>query len=96
MTLTVRKAQDQSRYELLDGAAIVGIADYVSDGDVVVFPHTVINPDRRGEGLGAVLVQAALDDVRPSGRTVVPTCWYVAQFIDTNPDYADLLAGSAP
>ena len=33
MTLTVRKAQDQSRYELLDGAAIVGIADYVSDGD---------------------------------------------------------------
>jgi predicted GNAT family acetyltransferase len=33
-----------------------------------------------------------LASIRSSGRTVVPTCWYVAQFIDGHPDYADLLA----
>ena len=35
--------------------------------------------------------RGALDDVRPTGRRVVPSCWYVAQFIDEHPDYADLL-----
>jgi predicted GNAT family acetyltransferase len=58
----------------------------------VVFDHTLIDPDRRGEGLGAVLVQGALDDVRTTGRRVVPVCWYVAQFLDTHSGYTDLAA----
>jgi uncharacterized protein len=37
-------------------------------------------------------VRHALDDVRAAGRTVIPTCWYVAQFIDEHPEYEDLLA----
>jgi predicted GNAT family acetyltransferase len=92
MELTVRKTEDRSRYELVEDGAVIGFADYAVEGDAVVFPHTVIDPDRRGQGLGAVLVQGALDDVRPTGRTVVPLCWYVAQFIDANEGYADLVA----
>ncbi len=88
----MRKAEARSRYELVDGDDVVGFADYSVDGDRIVLPHTVIDPSRRGQGLGAVLVQGALDDVRPSGRTVVPTCWYVRGFIDGHPEYADLLA----
>jgi uncharacterized protein len=37
-------------------------------------------------------VKGALDDVRPSGRKIVPACWYVGQFVDENPEYKDLLA----
>lgn len=92
MNLEVRHAPDRSRYELLDAGEVVGIADYVDDGEHLVFPHTVIDPDRRGGGLGAVLVQGALDDVRREGRTVVPTCWFVAEFLDLHPEYADLRA----
>jgi predicted GNAT family acetyltransferase len=92
MELTVRNATERSRYELVEGDEVIGFADYALDGDTVVFPHTVIDTNRRGQGLGAVLVQGALDDVRPSGRTVVPLCWYVAQFIDANESYADLVA----
>jgi predicted GNAT family acetyltransferase len=33
-----------------------------------------------------------LDDVRARGHTVVPRCWFVAEFIEQNPSYADLLA----
>jgi predicted GNAT family acetyltransferase len=91
-TLTVRKAEDRSRYELLDGDDIVGIADYRVDGELVVFPHTVITPERRGEGLGEILVQAAMDDVRAEGRKVVPACWFVAEFLGNNPRYTDLAA----
>ena len=75
----------------MDGVG-VGFADFVIDGDRVVLPHTVIDPSRRGQGLAAVLVAAALDDIRSSGRAVVPTCWYVAEFIQAHPAYRDLLA----
>jgi uncharacterized protein len=90
MDLTVRKGDE--RYELVEDGVVIGFADYQVRGETMVFPHTVINSERRGEGLGAVLVQRALDDVRPTGLKVVPACWYVAQFIDAHPEYADLLA----
>ena len=92
MALQVRKDEARCRYELVEDGSVVGFADYRVQGDKVVFDHTVIDPDRRGHGLGAVLVQGALDDVRPTGRKVVPICWYVGQFIDTHTGYADLAA----
>jgi predicted GNAT family acetyltransferase len=88
----VRHDVEHHRYELVDDGRVIGVADYRIDGDTIVFPHTEIAAHRRGEGNGAVLVKAALDDVRPTGRTVVPRCWYVAQYIDEHPEYADLLA----
>ena len=90
--MEVRHNPKASRYELWDGDVMVGIADYTESGNTVVFPHTEINHDRRGQGLGAVLVRGALDDVRATGRRIVPRCWYVAEFIDDNPEYRDLLA----
>jgi len=82
-----------SRYELVIDGDVAGFAEYrTGDDGVLVFPHTVIDPARRGHGLGAELVAGALDDVRARGATVVPTCWYVAQFIDEHPAYRDLLA----
>ena len=71
---------------------LAGVADYRLDGGTFVFPHTEIDPSMRNRGLGAQLVRGAPDDVRRNGGTVVPRCWFVAQFIDENPEYADLLA----
>ena len=90
--MTVHHEPGKSRYELLVDGALVGVADYVVRGGVLVFHHTEIERSRRGEGLGAVLVQGALDDVRERGQTVVPTCWYVAEFLDLHPEYGDLRA----
>src|SRR5436190_20259871 len=72
-----RHNPDQSRYEILIGGRVVGLADYDIQGDVVVFPHTEVEPSLRRRGLAAELVRNALDDVRATGRTVVPSCWYV-------------------
>lgn len=82
-----------SRWEIEVDGAVVGFADHHRVGDVIVMPHTVIDPSMRGRGLAAILVRHALDDVRASGCTVDPQCWYVAQFIDENLEYADLRAG---
>jgi predicted GNAT family acetyltransferase len=92
MSTEVRHNAAGGRYELLLDGDVVGFADYRISGDAAVFPHTVIDPAYRGRGLGAVLVRGALDDVRSTGRTVVPRCWYVADFIRDNQEYQDLLA----
>jgi predicted GNAT family acetyltransferase len=88
----VEHDEERSRYELEVDGRFVGVADYRDEGDVLVFTHTQIARHLRGQGLGAILIGAALDDVRQSGRTVVPQCWYVGQFIDEHPEYADLVA----
>jgi predicted GNAT family acetyltransferase len=90
MTTELRNNREQSRYELVIDDQVVGIADYRVVGEVVVFPHTEIERARRGQGLGAQLVQYALDDVRATGRRIEPRCWYVADFIAAHPEYADL------
>jgi hypothetical protein len=92
MRPTVRNAEDRSRFELIVDDQIVGIADYRVDGDAVIFPHTEIVPHLRRQGYGEQLVRGALDHVRASGRAVVARCWFVDQFLDANPEYADLRA----
>ena len=89
----VRRDDQRNRYELVLDGEIVGIADFVERDSVVVLPHTEIEARRRGNGLGAILVQGVLDDVRARGQTVVPSCWYVRDFIDQHPHEADLLGG---
>ena len=94
MTTEVRRNDERSRYELLVDGQLVGIAEFSlsPDGKVATFPHTVIAPERRGSGLGEVLVRGALDDVKGRVSKVVPACWFVADFIDANPEYSDLVA----
>ena len=88
----MRKAEDRSRYELVADGEVVGIADYRDTGDRVVLPHTVIDPAMRGRGFGDVLVAGVLDDLRADDRTVVPSCWFVAEFIERNAKYGDMVA----
>lgn len=82
---------ERSRYEALVDGQVVAFADYEVHGSIVVLPHTVTVPAMRGQGHAARVVRFALDDIRVSGRRVVASCWYVAQFIDEHPEYADLL-----
>ena len=87
----MRNNSVRSRYELVVGDEVIGVADYQREGDRLVFPHTEVRASLRGQGMGARLVRAALDDVRSHGDRVVARCWFVAQFIDDNPEYQDLL-----
>lgn len=85
------------RYLLRRDGEHVGLIDYrVADtaaGETFDMHHTEIRPDARGKGLGGVLVRGALDDAEEHGRKVIPTCWYVREFIEANREYADLVTG---
>ena len=69
--------------------------DYAErDKNVVVFMHTLVPPQFRGQNVAARLTRFALDDARRLGKKVVPQCSYVAAYMERNKEYADLRAGT--
>lgn len=93
--LDVRQDTDRDRFELLDteaGNTSIGVADYRDDSGRRIFFHTKVEDPKGRKGLGAVLVGAALDRTREEGLRAVPVCSYVAHFLDTHEEYADLAA----
>jgi predicted GNAT family acetyltransferase len=95
-TGSVRHDSRAARYEYVVDGTVVGVADYQTTDGAVVMHHTFTDPAHRGHGIAAQLVAGALDDVRSRGLRVVPTCWYVAEFIESHPRYSDLLADLPP
>jgi predicted GNAT family acetyltransferase len=88
----IRHEPALARYTLrLDGEN-VGLADYQATAREVRFTHTEIDPAHRDQGLAAILIEHALDDVRTrTGLRVVAECPYVAAWIDDHAEYQDLL-----
>ena len=92
MDISVQHATDTGRFELRVDGELAAYADTRRhDEGVVEMPHTYTVPSFRGRGLAAHVVRAALDSLAADGQRVLPTCWFVAEFIDTNPQYADLV-----
>jgi predicted GNAT family acetyltransferase len=89
--LTVQNNREAGQYELLAGDQVIGLAQYQLGPASVAFVHTEIAPEVGGQGLGSVLVQAALDDVRAQGLAALPYCTFVRHFMETHPEYLDLI-----
>ncbi len=53
---------------------------------------TYVPPADRGRGIAARLVGAAIEYARTEGLRIIPSCWYVAQWLRHHPEHADLVA----
>ena len=80
--LRVDNNEKLQRFEVFADEQLVGLADYVRNGDAVVFIHTEVSPAMGGDGVGTALIKAALDEVRDRGLTAVPICPFVVNYID--------------
>lgn len=89
--VTITDAEDRNRFEARVHGDLAGYAEYVRDGHVVDYTHTVVSENRRGEGIGGELARAALEDARRRGLKVRPTCWFIRTWVDQHPDFQDLL-----
>jgi predicted GNAT family acetyltransferase len=91
---TLEHDRDAHQYRLTKDGAVVSLADYrpLDDGTTLVFHHTLTPPAHRGNGYAAMLIGQALDDVRAAGQRVVPSCWFVEEFLGLHPEYEDLRA----
>lgn len=99
-SITVLDQPDRSRFEArTEDGTVVGFIDYrparytgedSSSADLEMI-HTEVDPGEEGQGIGTQLVREALDQVRESGRGVMPLCAFVSAFIREHPEYQDLV-----
>jgi predicted GNAT family acetyltransferase len=82
---------EHRRYEISVDGRRAGFATYRLAPGVITFQHTEVDPDVGRQGLGTQLVREALDDARRRRLAVRPLCPFVADFIERNPEYADLV-----
>ncbi|WP_374942770.1 GNAT family N-acetyltransferase [Sphingomonas sp.] len=90
----VRDVASRQRYELAtpDGPAI---AAYERRGDILVLTHTAVPPAQEGHGVASRLIAAVLADVRARDLRIVPSCPFVAAYLDRHPGERDLVAEDA-
>jgi predicted GNAT family acetyltransferase len=61
-------------------------------GRVLDFDHTFVPTAARGGGIASQLTAHALRYARDGGYKVVPSCPFVAAYIERHPEFRDLLA----
>ena len=90
MSHHVRHNPEASRFEL-DTAAGLDVAEYRLSNGIMALYHTEVPAPLRGRGIGERLVRGALEEARKLGVKIEPQCWFVREFIDRNPEFADLV-----
>ncbi|XRQ03899.1 GNAT family N-acetyltransferase [Actinomadura welshii] len=93
MSTEITDNAERKRYEIRVDGELAGFAAYEpAEGDTVALTHTEIDPAFEGKGLGGKLARGALDDLRGTGRTVIPVCPFIKSWIQKHPDYHDVVA----
>ena len=92
---TVTDAPDRERFEARDETGtLAGMATYQSTGTIIAYTHTEVDPAFEGRGVGSTLARAVMDDARVRGRTVVPICPFLGDWLGRHPEYADIVVRS--
>src|SRR5438128_10842933 len=86
---SVRDNRTQSRFEL-DAEGSVAFANYRLTPAAVIITHTETPRPLRGRGIASELVKGALELIRADGRKVIAGCGFVVDYLDKNPQFADL------
>jgi len=62
------------------------------DAQTVDFVSTYTPPPLRGRGIAAHIVRHALEWADGQGLKVVPSCWFVAEYVERDPSWRRVLA----
>jgi predicted GNAT family acetyltransferase len=94
--LEIRDEREAGRYTAyLDGRRL-GHATWVKVHDTVVLPHTEVEKEWEGRGIGSLLARRAFEDARADKLTVLPLCPYMKRWAELHPDYRDVVRTPRP
>ena len=89
----VQRNPAQQQFDLLVDGERAGLIRYRERGDGVLdLLHTEVDARFEGRGLGGQLVKGALEDIRGAGLKIVPSCSFIASWLERHPAEADLVA----
>jgi predicted GNAT family acetyltransferase len=78
------------RFELERDGHVASL-QYTVAGHVLALLHTELPDALRGSGIASTLAQTALDWARDHHLKVDVVCPFVAAFLETHPEYSDLV-----
>jgi predicted GNAT family acetyltransferase len=82
---------EKNRYEITVDSKTAFTTYKLGDG-VITFLHTEVPAEFRGKGIGSKLVRGELEAARARGLKVNARCEFVANYIETHPEFHDLRA----
>lgn len=95
-SIHVRHLPDAHRFAADVGAGEDAVLAYQElAGGTLDLQHTVVPPEARGGGVASALVRAAVDHARAHDLKLVPTCPYVAAWVERHPRDADVFVAPA-
>jgi uncharacterized protein len=91
MSFEIVHRPEARRWEILVDGEVAGHTRYQRSRGRIAFMHTEVDPEHMGEGLGSRLIGGVLDQLRSEGAEVLPFCPFVKSWIESHPDYLDLV-----
>ena len=83
--------EDGKQFELyVDGG--MAFLEYYREGEKIYLTHTETPAALRGKGVAAELVKRTLECAKKNGLTVVPSCFYVAHYINEHPEWSEIVS----
>jgi hypothetical protein len=96
MNIEIRDERENGHYAAyLDGKRL-GYATWVKVHDTVVLPHTEVDSEWGGRGIGSMLARRAFEDARADGLTVLPFCPFMKRWAELHPDFRDVVRAARP
>ena len=92
MTLAIRHEPDARRFTADVGGKTAYITYRELDPQLLELDHTYVPHERRGGGIASQLTVRALEYAREHGFRVVPSCPFVAAYLERHPEYRELRA----
>lgn len=80
------------RFETVIDGITAFLSYEIIDDNTLNYNHTIVPSELGGRGLGTALVRFALDYAKDNDKKVVPSCSFVASYINRRPEYQSLLA----
>jgi predicted GNAT family acetyltransferase len=81
---------ESGRFEI-ERDGLVATLDYTLDNNVLTLLETEVPEALRGTGIAGALAQSALEWARERHRKVDVVCPYVAGYLQSHPEFADLV-----
>lgn len=89
----VKNNEELSQFEArLEAGEKALIAYRVEKDGTLNLLHTEVPPDYEGKGVGSRLVKQTLEQIKSEGNKIIPSCPFVAAYIERHSEYESLVA----
>ena len=91
MEYSVTHNVDANRFEVLLDNGQFAYLEYEETNFGLNFTHTYVPSAFEGKGIAAAIVQFGLEYTRKNNLLLVPSCSYVATYIERHPEFKSLV-----